>query len=348
MRARVRSRDAFLTDPHFALKRYRAPPASSSRGRTDKGEARIRAKAASMTAAEAEKLRATKPPRAGAEAEAAKLNLDALNELCHTTAHGTGGLVALPDSRKLTTEQLLKVSEISFAIREATAAGGTELWERVAELARAMGHEVGGAAPQPAQAQAQAALSEQQPSPKRAGADAGEASPSKQPRRGEAAAAQEPPDGGSEAAGVDADAVSAPAPPSPAGGGKRKGVGGAGGGGKKACTAAAAAQLPEEEGQKEQALDADEGDGGEQPAAADGELAALVSQLQAALDATPLDEAAAVAAVEGLTRSGVTKDELKRADALKLIGKIIGKKSAVRTNAPKLAACADTLHKKLI
>ena len=114
---------------------------------TEAGAERIKAVACSMTFEAAERARASKPPT-GAEAEAAKHALEALAELGLTNVLG----LALPDTRKLTSEQVGKVLAATWGIRKATVEGGDGLWAAITRLAQA----VDAAAPTPSLAVAAA------------------------------------------------------------------------------------------------------------------------------------------------------------------------------------------------
>ena len=87
------------------------------------------AKARAMTADDAERARATKAPT-GKDADAAKLALDALNEMGLTNVLG----VALPDTRNLSSERARMVIEATWAIRKATVDGGEGLWAALDSL----------------------------------------------------------------------------------------------------------------------------------------------------------------------------------------------------------------------
>ena len=100
---------------------------------TEAGAERIVAVAHKMTFEAAERARASKPPK-GAEADAAKHGLDALAELGLTNVLG----LALPDTRKLTSEQVEAVLAATCGIRKATVEGGDGLWVAINTLAQAV------------------------------------------------------------------------------------------------------------------------------------------------------------------------------------------------------------------
>ena len=101
---------------------------------TEAGAERIVAVARSMKFEAAERWRASKPPK-GAEADAAKHDLDALAELGLTNIFGQG----LLDTRSLTPGQLDKALAATWAIRQATVSGGDAVWVAINALVQAAG-----------------------------------------------------------------------------------------------------------------------------------------------------------------------------------------------------------------
>jgi len=129
---------------------------------TEAGAERIKAVARKMTSGDAERARASRPPK-GTEIDAAKHAADALAELGLTNVLG----FALPDTRQLAAEQVETVLAATWGIREATVEGGKELWEAINTLAQAVG--VAASAPPPAVAAAAPQLVETPAPPALAG-----------------------------------------------------------------------------------------------------------------------------------------------------------------------------------